>query len=44
LELIVQFVNEKLRLLAHAPSVQMHDVPPDLLDTNNNIGGKPTRR
>ncbi|CAF2751601.1 unnamed protein product [Rotaria sp. Silwood2] len=44
LELIVQFVNEKLRLLAHAPSVQMHDVPPDLLDTDNHIGGRPTRR
>ncbi|CAF0778253.1 unnamed protein product [Didymodactylos carnosus] len=34
LELIVQFVNEKLRLLKHAPSVQMQDVPCDLIDND----------
>jgi len=44
LVLFVQFVNEKLRLLEHAPSVQMQDVPPDLLDTENHIRGQPTRR
>ncbi|ELU06885.1 hypothetical protein CAPTEDRAFT_184599 [Capitella teleta] len=31
LESIKQYVMENLRHIAHAPSVQMHDVPPDLI-------------
>lgn len=35
LESIVKTVYENLKLLDHAPSVQMHDVPEDLLGTEN---------
>ncbi|ODM95606.1 Histone deacetylase 3 [Orchesella cincta] len=35
LELIVKHVCDNLKLLAHAPSVQMHDVPPDALNLDN---------
>ena len=30
-----QFVVENLRHLQHAPSVQMQDVPPDLISLDN---------
>lgn len=35
LENINQFVRENLRHLTHAPSVQMQDVPPDMIDLDN---------
>ena len=35
IEAINQFVRENLRQLAHAPSVQMQDVPRDLIDLDN---------
>ena len=31
LDSIKQYIAENLRHVAHAPSVQMHDVPPDLI-------------
>lgn len=30
----MKFVTENLRDLAHSPSVQMQDVPPDFFDLN----------
>jgi len=35
LDTVKQFCLENLRHVAHAPSVQMHDVPPDLLNLDN---------
>jgi histone deacetylase 3 len=35
LESIVRYVHENLRNLAHAPSVHMHDVPPELLSVDS---------
>ena len=35
LDMIRQFVHENLRHMAHAPSIQMQDVPPDMIDLDN---------
>ncbi|KAI0218009.1 Histone deacetylase 3 [Lamellibrachia satsuma] len=35
LDTLKQFIHENLRTLIHAPSVQMHDVPPDLISLDN---------
>ena len=35
LDTIRQFVQENLRNIAHAPSVQMQDVPPDMISTES---------
>lgn len=45
IETIRQFLYENLKLLDHAPSVQMHDVPPDIINTDNeNDEGNPDVR
>ncbi|KAL5017145.1 hypothetical protein ScPMuIL_006734 [Solemya velum] len=41
LDSIRQTVNDNLKNLAHAPSVQMQDVPPDLLSLDNTNEGDP---
>ena len=35
LDTLRQFIHENMRHLAHSPSVQMHDIPPDSINLDN---------